>query len=165
LGQVGSPFGLEGFVKVKSFSGETDHFTRLQKVTLSAHEKEETREVAEVIIQRDAADTLLLRFKGIDSPEAAKLLRGALIITDREHAAPLKNGEFYVEDLIGLEVVSNKSEILGHIANVIEGGGGNLAEVELLSGEKRLVPFRNEFFGETDLKTGRMILLEPWILE
>ena len=47
---------------------------------------------------------------------------------------------------------------------MLEGGGGNLAEVKLPAGEKRLVPFRNEFFGDVDLNGGKIVLLEPWIL-
>ena len=162
LGLVGAPFGLKGFVKVKPFSGETGHFTRLEEVILRQDEKEETRELAEIICQED---TLLLRFAGIDSPEAASRLKGAEIITARENAAPLREGEYYVEDLRGLEVISLDGKSLGHLTNVFEGGGGNLAEVELLSGEKRLLPFRNEFFGEIDLKRGKIVLLEPLMLE
>ena len=162
LGLVGAPFGLKGFVKVKPFSGETSHFSRLKNVTLRQGEKEETREVAEAVSQ---GNTLLVRFAGIDSPEAAGLLIGAEIIAGREYAAPLKEGEFYVEDLKSLEVVSGKGEMLGQIIDVVEGGGGNLAEIRLLSGETRFAPFRNEFFGDVDLQKGKITLLKPWILE
>ena len=162
LGLVGAPFGLKGFVKVRPFSGETEHFSRLEKAILRQDGKEETRELAEIICQGDG---LLIRFAGIDSPEAADRLKGAEIIAGRENAAPLKRGEYYIEDLKGLEVLGTEGETLGHIANVLEGGGGNLAELELLSGKKRLVPFRNEFFGDVDLKGGKIVLIEPLILE
>ena len=162
LGLIGSPFGLKGFVRVKPFSGENEHFFNLKKVTLSWGEKEETREVVEVITQ---GDTLLLRFSGIDSPEAAGILNGAEIIANREHAAPLKNGEFYVEDLKSLLVIDENGGSLGQITDIVEGGGGNLVEILLSSGEKRLAPFRNEFFGDVDLEKGRIYLLKTWILE
>ena len=170
---MGAPFGLEGFVKVRSFSGETGHFSRLEKVTLRQNAKEETRNVAEITFH---GDSLLMRFAGIDNPEAAASLNGAEIIAAREYAAPLKQGEYYVEDLKGLEVVTVEGKTLGHISNVIEGGGGQLAEVTLLDGEKRLAPFRKEFFGDINLGTpteqsegsplekGKIVLLEPWIL-
>lgn len=165
LGLVGAPFGLKGFVKVRPFSGETGHFFRLDKVILRLGEKEETREVAEIL---SAGSVLHVRFAGVESVEAAKSLLGAEIIVKREYAAPLKEGEYYVEDLKGLEVVNTGGEgakAFGFITDVIEGGGGDLAEVELKSGERRLVPFRKEFLGDVDLKKGKIILLEPWILE
>ena len=162
LGLVGALFGLKGFVKVKPFSGESSHFSRLKDVTLRQGEKEETREVAEVVSQ---GKTLLLRFAGVDNPEAARLLEGAEIVAGRDYAAPLREGEFYVEDLKGLEVISEKGEVLGKITDVVDGGGGSLAEIKLPSGEKRFTPFRNEFFGDVDLQKGKIVLLEPWILE
>jgi len=162
LGLVGAHFGLEGFVKVKPFSGEIDHFSRLKNVTLNKDGKEKTWDVEEVILR---GNFLLMRFAGIDSPEAAKLLGGAEIIVDREYAAPLKEGEYYVEDLKGLEVVTTEGRSVGHINDVLEGGGGQLAEVTLPSGEKRLTPFRNEFFGELNPAEGKIVLLEPWILD
>ena len=166
LGLVGVPFGLEGFVKVKPFSGETSHFSRLDKVTLRLNEKEKIWDVAEIVPH---GQFLLMRFAGIDSPEAAAVLKGAQIITGREHAAPLKKGEYYVEDLKGLEAVNREGEVLGYITDILEGGGGQLAELKLLSGEIRLVPFRNEFFGELSLERGlekgRIVLLEPWVLD
>ena len=175
---MGSPFGLKGFVKVKPFSGEIDHFSRLDKIILKQGEKEEIREVAEIVLHggsrgvfRRSANgssegrSLLIRFTGIDNPEAAGVLRGAEIIAGREYAAPLKEGEYYVEDLKGLEVISPTGESLGRITNVVEGGGGDLAEVELPSGERRFVPFRKEFFADIDLEKGKMALLEPWMLD
>ena len=162
MGLVGPNFGLEGFVKVKPFSGEIDHFSRLKNVTLSKDRKEKTWNVEEVIPR---GNFLLMRFAGIDSPEAARLLGGAEIIVDREYAAPLREGEYYVEDLKGLEVVTAEGQPLGHISDVLEGGGGQLAELTLPSGEKRLAPFRNEFFGELNLGEGKIVLLEPWILD
>ena len=159
---MGAPVGLDGFVKVRPFSGETDHFSRLDKVMLLQGGKEKTWDVAEIVLR---GNLLLMRFAGIDNPETAALLKGAEIIVGREYAAPLKAGEYYIEDLKGLEVVNGEGELLGHINDVLEGGGGNLAEVKLLSGEKRFVPFRNEFFGEISLEEGKIVLLEAWILE
>ena len=117
-----------------------------------------------------------MRFAGVESPEAADLLKGAEIIVGREYAAPLNKGEYYIEDLKGLKLVSAKGEILGLISDLVEGGGGYLAEVKLHSAnaaacaeasanEKRFVPFRKEFFGDIEIEAGKIVLLEPWILE
>ncbi|MDR2102587.1 MAG: ribosome maturation factor RimM [Treponema sp.] len=126
---------------------------------------EKTERLYEVEETTGASRFFLMKFKGIDTPEAAKTLKGAELVTDRDHAAPLKAGEFYVEDLRGLEAVSPSGVTLGHIRDMIEGGGGELAELELPGGGSRLVPFRQEFFGDINLKTGKAVLLKEWILE
>jgi len=170
---VGAPFGLTGRVKIESLSGEDAHLLGLKKVLLrkskgksvSASSSEDGESPAtEYIIEEIFASPLSVKFAGIDSPEAARTLKGAEILVPREQAAPLLDGEFYVEDLRGLEVFAN-GQTIGSVNDVIEGGGGFLAELLLASGEKRLVPFRNEFFGRIDLAAGRAELLHTWILE
>ncbi|GHV04333.1 ribosome maturation factor RimM [Spirochaetia bacterium] len=174
VGLVGSPFGLKGFVKVKSLSGEIDHLLKLKSVILRQGAVERVWEIEE---SAPSFPSVVLKFKGIDTPEDAKALSGAELIANREQASPLKKGEYYIEDLRGLEVIldpsaapegvpdDEKPEILGHITDILEGGGGNLVEVKLLSGETRLVPFRDEFFGEVNLETRKIMLLNQWILE
>ena len=165
-GIVGAPFGLDGFVKVKSLSGEIDHLLRLTSVTLRQDGKERTLAVEE----SDAAGPVaLMRFAGFHSPEAAKALNGAELLVSREEAAPLQPGEFYVEDLKGLAVLAGggdgNGEALGHVAAIIEGGGGDLVEIRLNSGELRLVPFREEFIAAVELDKGRVLLHNLWVLE
>jgi len=162
IGIIGSHYALNGFVKVKPLSGEMGHFFRLKTVTLRKDGAEKDHTVAEIA---PYGNLLIMRFDGVNSPEAARLLNGAEIIVDREYAAPLNEGEFYVEDLKGIAVLTTEGLSAGRIHDVIEGGGGQLVEITLASGEKRLAPFRNEFFGEVNLKDGTIILKEPWVLE
>jgi 16S rRNA processing protein RimM len=110
-------------------------------------------------------ESLLVKLKGIDSPEVAQTLKGAEIVTGRENAAPLGPEEYYIRDLQGMAVVSQDGEVLGWVTDVLEGGGGSLVEVRLLLGQLRLVPFRKEFFGEVSPEQGRAVLLHRWILE
>ncbi|AEF81075.1 ribosome maturation factor RimM [Leadbettera azotonutricia] len=159
---VSAPFGVKGFVKIRAFSGETEHLLGLTEAILRQNDKEKSYIVEETVPQ---GASLLMKFKGIDSPEAAKPLGGAEIVADRAHAAPLKPGEFYIEDLKGLEVMDKTGETLGVITDIIEGGAGELAELKLKAGETKLVPFRSEFFGGVDVENRRAILLEKWILE
>jgi 16S rRNA processing protein RimM len=163
-GLVGAPFGLKGFVKVRSLSGEIEHLLRLGSVNLRREGKEGFWEIEEALPAQPPL--VLMKFRGIDSPEVAKTLGGAEILVKREDAASLEPGEYYIEDLKGLMVyIAPDGETLGVITDLIEGGGGNLAEVRLNGGERRLIPFRNEFFGEIDLPGRRAELLCRWILE
>jgi 16S rRNA processing protein RimM len=134
---------------------------RLIKVVLRKENKEKIYEVEETTA---LTGSLAVKFRGVDTPEDAKLLSGAELIVRREEAAPLKKEEFYIEDLRSLEVFCT-GEKIGDILDVVEGGGGNLVEIGLLNGQTRLVPFRNEFFGVIDLDRRSAELLNKWILE
>jgi len=190
--RIGAPFGLDGRVKVESLSGEAEHILSLKTIRIQKDTQRRTSGTPDTAGMRDAPaegsaqpplaeyaveaayeSPLSLKLRGIDSPEAARALKGALIVVPRSQAAPLKPGEVYIEDLKGLEVVAEE-RLLGRITDIVEGGGGLLAEVELAgglpghyqwTGEKRLVPFRDEFFGPVQPETGRVELKNTWILE
>ena len=178
---LGGPFGLEGFIKLRTLSGETTHLLGLRSVCLRSLDGERVYEVEKIT---GSGGRAFVKFRGVDSPEAAGLLRGAALLVDREDAAPLGEDEFYVEDLRGMRVVASRGEVcpegavpagavsadvedefLGTVTDVLEAGGGQLLELRLPTGELRLVPFRGEFFGEVDPEKGRAVLLKRWILE
>jgi 16S rRNA processing protein RimM len=157
IGLVGAPFGVKGFLKVRPYSGEIDHLLKLESVIVSKDGKERLLYIEESAPHSNQA--VLLRFTGIDCPEKAKSLNGAKLLAGRDQASLLKTGEFYIEDLKGLEVT------IGHITDIIEGGGGEMAEIKLSTGEKKLVPFRSEFFSEISPEKGKVVLQNLWILE
>jgi 16S rRNA processing protein RimM len=161
IGLAGTPFGLNGFVKVRSLSGEIEHLLKLKSVLVRQGEKEQLLKIEE---NAASGSYVLMRFAGINSPEEAKTLNGAELLASREQAAPLLPGEFYIEDLKGLAILANE-EIVGHITDIIEGGGGDLAEIMLSSGEKKLVPFRKEFISGINPEKGSVTLQNTWILE
>ena len=173
IGIIGAPFGVKGFVKVRSASGETDHLLKLQSVIVKKDGSEQRLQIAESSCAAKTAaksDTgnyapvVLMRFKGIETPEAAKKLNGAQLLAGRDQTAPLGAGEYYIEDLKGLPVLSEDGELIGHITDIIEGGGGELAEIKRLTlteydyDIKCLVPFRKEFFSVIDLENGGLVL-------
>jgi len=168
VGIAGAPYGLNGFIKVKPLSGEVDHMLKLRSVLLRQDGKERLLDIAE---SAAAGDTLLMRFAGYDNPETAKALRGAELLVGRESAAPLRPGEYYVEDLKGLAVhaadesAAAHTEALGHITAIIEGGGGDLMEIRLTNGQLKLVPFIKEFIAGVDLEKGNVTLKNLWVLE
>jgi 16S rRNA processing protein RimM len=168
---VGAPFGIAGRVKIQSLSGETEHLLALKTAVLRRDGREQIYQVEEI-----TPSPLTMKFAGIGSPEAAKALRGAEILVDRSRAAPLGEGEFYIEDLKGLKVFLRENagepgespkngDPVGEITGIMEGGGGFLAEIALPTGEKKLIPLRDEFFGGIDPEQGRAELIQGWILE
>lgn len=163
-GIIGAPYGVRGYIRLQLFSGETAHIKRLSRIVLRRGQKELLFEVEGT---QKAGKAFLIKLKGVDSPEAARLLQGAELIVRREDAAPLRKDEYYIEDLRGLTVYSPtpEGEVVGTIADVVEGGGGQLVEIRCSDGSYKLVPFRNEFFGAIEVEKGFAVLKERWILE
>jgi 16S rRNA processing protein RimM len=167
VGLVRSAFGLSGAFKFASTSGEYGHFANMTEVVLRGKKGEKSYSVESVTL---SGSYPFMKLAGVNSPEEAKLLGGSEILVPRDKACPLKEGEYYVEDLKGCVLV-HESEAAGAIIGVVEGGGGSLLEVRLSGGasggESRavFVPFNKEFIGNVDLAARRVELKHLWILE
>jgi 16S rRNA processing protein RimM len=160
-----SPFALEGFVKVRSLSGETGHLLKLSSAVLCGRTGERVYRIEAARPIAGVSANLLVKFEGVDTPEDAARLSGAEIVLPRSQAAPLEEGEYYIEDLKGLRMINPDGREAGVVTGIIDGGGGQLAEVRLPSGDLKLVPFRNEFLGEINVEKKEIMLISPWILE
>lgn len=113
---------------------------------------------------RWSGENLLLKFAGIDSPEASKLLADFELWVPKAQAAPLEEGEVYLADLVGCSLVF-AGEAKGRVTGFLEGAAAVLLEIEKSDGSTCVVPFMEVYLGDIDL-TGRTIELKvDWILE
>jgi len=161
IGKIRTSHGVHGFVKIVSFSGETNHFFDLKKVLLKSEKMEKEYKIEEM---KPMGGSVIIKFDGIDNPEKAKSLSGFEIWVPRESAAALSDGEYYHADLIQCSI-QFEDEIIGHVKSLLEGGGGELFEVVKTSGETVLIPFRDEFIGDISIEKKLIELKTRWILE
>jgi 16S rRNA processing protein RimM len=162
LGKLGAPFGVAGEIKLYTHSGESAHLLGLDYLELRNSVTSVTLPVERV---RSLHAFALIKFKGIDSPESAKGYVHYEAWADERFKAPVRPGEFYISDLIGLTLVSAEGERLGDVVGVCDTNHDDMLEVKLDVGATRLVPFRKQFIGDVDLDAKRLVLLERWILE
>ncbi|MCG8451586.1 MAG: ribosome maturation factor RimM [Spirochaetales bacterium] len=163
IGAVRTAWGVRGWVKLISFSGEWQHFSDLETVSLRPRKGGVAREY-QVEGFRLHHGGGLLKFAGIESPEAAKTLSGCEILVSKEQGAPLQDDEWYLSDLVGLQMIASDGQIFGTVVGVVE-SADDLLEVERSSGSRFLVPFRKEFVGEPDLENGTVELTAPQLAE
>jgi len=79
---------------------------------------------------------VFLKLAGVDDVAAAEKLRGALVKIPPEKALPLEEGEYYIRDLIGLEVATAGGEALGVLTDVLRTGANDVYVV----GGKLMIP-------------------------
>jgi len=159
IGRIRSPHGVRGYLKIQSFSGEIEHFLSLKDIVLKYKTAERIFSIID--IKRFGA-SLLLKLRGIDTPEEGKRYSGWEIWVDKTYASPLASGEYYIYQMIGSSLIFNNNTV-GIIIGVTDNGISDLLEVK---GDKGsfIIPFTNEFVGNVNLKEHTIELKDERLL-
>ncbi|RPJ08218.1 MAG: 16S rRNA processing protein RimM [Spirochaetaceae bacterium] len=160
IGIVTVPFGVAGWCKVKSFSGETGHFLGLKEVCIRFGGSDRNLAVEEV---KASGSLVLVKFAGINTPEEARKLSGAELLVERAFGQKLEHGEYYINDLCMCALFCH-NERVGQVTGMIEGGPALLLEVRKDDGTTVLIPFIGKFIGGVDLPNLRIELTEDFLL-
>ena len=157
VGAFGAPQGLRGEIRVKSFTGEASAIGAYGALTDATR----SRAFAFERLRALKDDMLVVKLMGVDTCEAAAALTGIEIFARRDQLPPPKPGEFYYDDLVGLEAVTPEGQRLGRVAALINYGAGDILEIVLEGGgEELLLPFTQAVARVVDFVAGR-ILIEP----
>ena len=101
---------------------------------------------------------LILHFDEIDDRTAAETVRGAWLTVDPSQRRVLEPGEFWPEDLVGLEAVTPAGALLGVVRSVVSGPQDRLV-VGTADGREVEVPFVHDLVG--DPQDGRIVIDPP----
>ena len=160
LARIVKTHGTQGEVKARTFSGEVDHLLSLSEVELR-RDRETIRATIDAL--RTTGRELLIRFRGYETIDRAKTLVGYELWADRRYAVPLGPDEYYVCDIVGLEVIDGE-ERLGRIVAVIDGSAAPLIEIET-GDETVLVPFVEHYFGRVAIEERYVEIKNRWVLD
>ena len=154
VGTITSPHGVRGDVKVYPTTDEKERFLDLKSVILrkDAQDEGETKKIFHV---RFLKNMVILQIEGTPDRNAAELLRGMELYVPREEAIPLSENEYYVADLIGMEV-STEEGVLGILEEVIQTGANDVYQVRSPRYGEVLIPAIRECIRNVDIENGRM---------
>jgi 16S rRNA processing protein RimM len=101
------------------------------------------------------------RAKEVATREEAEALRGLRLYIPRAILPEPEEDEFYVADLIGMDVVSLEGDLLGQVKSVRDFGAGDLIEVQPPSGESWWLPFSKDAVPEVQADARRIVAVRP----
>lgn len=137
VGQIGSPYGVQGWLKIQSYTEMTGNILSYAPWYIQ-NDSDDWRAI-EVLSGREHGKGIIVKFSGIDSPEQARLLTGKKIAVNRSQLPPLKRDEYYWSDLKGLTVVNQNGETLGKVIYLIATGANDVLVVDGI--KKQAIPF------------------------
>lgn len=151
IGQIGKPHGIRGEIRVVTHTDLPERFSWLEEIYVG-----ETDPILVAVEKvRFHKNWVLLKLAGYDDRDAAATLRGQLLKVDMDQAIPLEEGEYYLYQLDGLQVLSDQGEDLGTVIEVIETGANNVFVVRGPHGEL-LLPDIEEVVLDIDFDEGKM---------
>jgi 16S rRNA processing protein RimM len=103
----------------------------------------------------------LLRFHGVGDRNAADLLRQLWVMIPLDEAVPLGEGEFYIFQMIGLDVRTEDGRSLGQITEVLETGANDVYVVDGAEYGEVLIPATEETILEIDIEVGFVVVRLP----
>ena len=153
VGAVIKPHGIRGEIKVWPTTDDPYRFDELSEIILVKGSSEKRIGISSV---KYFKNIVILGLSGIDTVESAEALRGADLYVDREHAAPLSEGEYYIGDIIGMEVQDEEAHHLGTISDVIDTAANDVYVVKLAGRRDLLIPAIKQCIVNVDVENNLM---------
>lgn len=159
VGRINATWGLRGHVKVTPLTSNPKRIQPGEVLLVRG----EPREVLDVRYPKGFPCVV---FEGYEDATTANALRGTLIEIAEADLPDLGQDEYYVHDLVGLDVVSTAGERLGRLAEVLRTGANDVYIVRRKGERDLLLPAIGDVIAEVDLKGGRMVVeLLPGLLD
>ena len=134
---LGRPRGNKGEVTASPLTNHEDRFDDLESVHLFGPAGPGVEYPVERIWNHQG--TPIFKFEGVDSINAAELLRGREVRVPKQDRVQLDEGEFFHDDLIGAEVRERTTDrLVGKVTGWEDFGGPSLLEID---GGRVLIPF------------------------
>jgi len=132
IGSVASSHGIKGEVAVNPTTDDVRRFEALKEAICLKGGKESRLKVMGCKFVKNRP---VLKFEGFDTPEEAAHLRGAELYVDRKDAIPLKEGEYFIGDLIGCSLIGEDGGKIGTVRDVMRTGANDVYVADTPDGE------------------------------
>ena len=155
LGVITQAHGIRGEIKLKSYTAEPEDITAYGPL------RDKSGTLIALTLTGGTKDSLIAKIKGIETRDAAEKLRNTELFVPRNALPPPRENEYYHEDLVGLNILTEKGEAYGNILAMHNFGAGDLASIKRITGEEELLPFTRKTFLKIDFENSLCIIRPP----
>ena len=148
VGEISSTHGIRGEVKVFPTTDNPARFSDLKRVILDAGKEQIPLEIQHVKFFKQF---VIVKFKGIDNINEIEKYKGRSLLVSREDAVELEEDEYYIADLIGMDVLTDEGED-GILRDVIETGANEVYVVDFENLGEVLIPAIHQCILDVDVE-------------
>jgi 16S rRNA processing protein RimM len=158
MGVVGAPHGVQGAVRIKTYTNEPEAIASYGALE---DESGERRFTLRVIGSAKGDGMVIAKVSGVADRDRAGALRGLRLYLPRAALPPPAEDEYYHADLIGLMAQLADGSHVGRVVAVHDFGAGDVLDIERDHGAPIVVPFTRATVPIIDLAGGRIVLEPP----
>jgi 16S rRNA processing protein RimM len=157
MARIGGPHGIKGEVRVKVFGDDPQTLNDYGSLRTLDGRK------FKIMRMRVAKNVQIVKFKGVNFRDEAEALNGTELYIDRSMLPDdMDEGEFYVTDLIGCQVVDGDGNFVGTVKAVPNFGAGDLLEITRPGvGQTSLIEFTRRNVPAIDLAARTVTVVVP----
>ena len=155
VGVISTTHGIRGEVKVFPTTDDVKRFKKLKKVILDTGREHLPLEVESVKFFKQFA---IVKFKGIDNINDIEKYKGKSLLVDRENAVKLRKDEYFIADMIGLQVYTEDGEAFGVLKDVLETGANDVYIIDSPKHGEVLVPAIKQCILDVDIEGQKMTI-------
>jgi len=156
LGVVTGPHGVQGAVRIKSFTEAAEDVARYGPL---ADETGGRR--FELRLIGAGKGVVIARLAGVEDRNQAEALRGLRLYLPRSALPQTDADEYYHADLLGLEAVLGDGTPVGRVRAIHDFGAGDTLELTRPGAPPVMVPFTRAIVPIVEPAAGRLVLDPP----
>ncbi len=161
-GKIINTHGVRGALKIEAWCDSPQVVCSLKTLYYKRKEEFTPLEVVKASVHKGCA---LVYFSGIDSMEAAQLLKNRVVYADRDDI-PIDDDRVFVADIIGLDVFDERDgKRLGVLSDYFESPASDIFVIKTDDGREIMVPAVDEFIGHIDEDEGVYLLPIPGMFD
>lgn len=153
VGVITQTHGVRGEVKVFPTTDDPARFKKLKKVLLDTGKEMLPLEVQGVKFSKQF---VIVKFKGIDNINDIERYKRCPLLVERQDAVKLEENEYFIADMLGIDVVTEDGEVFGVLKDVIETGANDVYVIDSREHGEVLVPAIRECILEVDVEARKM---------
>ncbi len=155
VGVITATHGIRGEVKVYPTTDDATRFDDLKRVILDAGKQQIPLEIQSV---KYFKQFVILKFKGIDNINDIERYKRCPLLINREDAVDLEEDEYFIADIMGMEVYTEDGSLFGTLKDVMETGANDVYVIDSKDHGEVLIPAIKECILNVDEEAGKITI-------
>ena len=155
VGVITTTHGVRGEVKVYPTTDEPERFLDLEYVLLDTGKELRRLDIKNV---RFFKNLVILKFDGIDNINDIEKYRKMPLLVSREDAVELEDDEYFMADILEMDVYTDGGELFGTLTDILETGANDVYVIDTKEHGEVLIPAIKDCILDVNTEENKMTI-------